>query len=131
MPVWNILSGNVKELPPPVGTAGHVDVRDVAYAHLWCIENPEEANGQRFMLVNGQGKPQAMVDIINKLFPERSGIIVKGEPGKDYDPDFGWWKGGGFTIDNSKATKAMGIKWIRFDQSIEETAKAMAAKWLK
>lgn len=127
--VWMTLSGKAKTMPPEIALGAFIDVRDVARAHIWCFEHPMESDGQRYLLACGQGRPQAMVDILHIIFPGRSAKMVKGEPGKDYDASYGWWKEGP-RIDDSKASKAMGIDWIRFDRSLGDTAKALAERWL-
>jgi len=101
-----------------------VHVGDVARLFRWVVENAAAADGQRFIAANGQaGNGQAIADILREAYPERRGVIKEGEPGKGYAPGFAF-TADGINFDNSKATKATGIKWIPYKETILETAKA-------
>ena len=123
-PTWNLLSGAAKEIPANIGTAGYIDVRNVAAVHVWCATHPAEAANHRFFTTAGRGTSQGIADILRKAYPERAEVIVKGEPGSDYEADYGFLKGGP-TYDNLASKKAAGGEFIRFDQSIRDTAKAL------
>ena len=89
--------------------------------HVWAAEHPTEANGQRYLLVNGRGTPQAAADILRKAYPSRKEILV-GEPGSDYVE--GWrWPKDGQSFDSEKSKRALGREFIRYDQSVLDTAK--------
>ena len=120
-PIWDILSGDTQTIRPPMGSGGFIDVRDVAAVSIWCTEYPRESAGQRFLLENGRGTFQAAADILRKAYPHRESIPV-GDPGCDYEPDYSWptW----IKFDSSKARKAIERTFIRYDQSILDTAKA-------
>ena len=120
-PIWDIFSGETQSLPPAIGSAGYIDVRDVAAIHIWCAENPTESANQRYLMAEGRGTPQAAADILRKAYPDRKMIPV-GEPGSDYTPDYSWPKDA-MTFVSSKAEKATGRTFIKYDQSILETAK--------
>lgn len=126
-PVWNIYSGVAKEIPPGIGAMSYIDVRDVAAIHIWCLEHPEESDGERYLATNGKGTPQAMADILRKAYPERE--IVVGEPGCNYIPDF-WFVPGETSAVAHKAYKALGVDWfIMYDQSILDTVEAFERQW--
>ncbi|MCJ1405848.1 hypothetical protein MMC11_009078 [Xylographa trunciseda] len=120
-PTWAVFSGASTTIPPTIGSASYVDVRDVAAIHVWCAEHPTESNGQRYLMANGRGTPQAAADILRKAYPDRKEIPV-GEPGSDYEADYGWPKGGQ-SFDSAKAKKALGREFVLYDQSILDTAK--------
>lgn len=108
-------------MPPAIGSASYIDVRDTAAMHVWAAEHPQEADGQRYLMANGRGTPQAAADILRKAYPERKEILV-GEPGSDYVEGWGWMKDGP-SFEASKARRALGREFIRYDQSVLETAK--------
>ena len=120
-PIWDIFSGEAQTLPPTIGSAGYIDVRDVSAMHIWCAENPTESANQRYLMVEGQYAYQAVADILRKAYPDRKMIPV-GEPGSGYTPDYSWSEDS-MTFVSSKAKKATGRTFIKYDQSILETAK--------
>ncbi|MCJ1394595.1 hypothetical protein MMC18_007475, partial [Xylographa bjoerkii] len=120
-PTWAVFSGSSPTLPAAIGSASYVDVRDVAAMHVWCAEHPTESNGQRYLMANGRGTPQAAADILRKAYPHRKEIPV-GEPGSDYEEGYGWPEGGQ-SFDSAKAKKALGREFMLYDQSILDTAK--------
>ena len=122
-PIWNMFTGAMKEVPPKIGSGSYIDVDDVATMHVWCVEHPEEAASQRYMLANGVAPPQAAADVLRKHYPERKEIPV-GTPGEGYDPDFGFVEGGP-KFNSLKAQKALGRSLKKFDQSVLETAKVL------
>ena len=121
-PVWELFSGKAAEIPLSSGLNEYVDVRDVAKIHLWCMEHPDQTDGQRYIASAGLGPPQAVADILRRAYPKRESIIPRGRPGGGYRPDFG------FFINNRKcngtnAAEAVGMRYISYDKSIVETAK--------
>lgn len=124
---WEILSGDAKAIPDPFGSGSCVDVRDVARVHIWAMEHPEVANGERYITAYGQGTPQAIADILHEGYPERKEKMVVGEPGQGYRKDYQYEIGG---ISGDKVEKATGQRWIRFDQSVLDAAKSLEG-WLK
>jgi len=109
-------------MPPAIGSASFIDIRDTAAMHVWAAEHPQEANGQRYLMADGRGTPQAAADILRKAYPDRKQILV-GEPGSDYVEGWGWPKDGQ-SFESTKAKKALGRdSFIRHDQSVLETAK--------
>ncbi|KAI9285103.1 dihydrokaempferol 4-reductase [Umbelopsis sp. AD052] len=90
----------------------HVDVEDVALAHVRAIEIGSETNGERFILAAGTYDPQQIVDILRRHYPERKDIIPEGTPGnyKQHDQ----------TFDGSKATQVLGIEYKSLETSLIE-----------
>jgi nucleoside-diphosphate-sugar epimerase len=125
-PVWNLFAGS-KTLPPQIGGAGYIDVRDTARMHIWAALNPSKSNNQRYLLAAGKAPPQAIADILRTHYPERD--VLEGEPGKGYTPDYRFVKGEA-TYSSQKALDAMGIKrFIGFEQSVLDTVTAMERQW--
>lgn len=128
-PVYNALIG--KDVPGPqdsigkiAGAVPYVDVRDLAAVYLWCVEHPAQANGERYLVVAGQGTKQAILDILRGKYTERQDVIKAGNPGNGYNKD--WTFGvGGVVFDSSKVKAAVGLEWIPYDESILDTAKAL------
>lgn len=126
-PIWGLLSGEPKTVPPGSGSMSYIDVRDVSAVHIWCQEQPEESNGQRYLLMNGLGTMQAAADILRKAYP-KNGVVV-GDPGSDYVEGYGYVPG----KHSFKATKAKeaigGREFIGYEKSILDTAKVFE-RWL-
>ena len=122
-PIWIVFSGQspTGTVPQAIGSASYIDIRDTAAMHVWAAEHPTEANGQRYLLVNGRGTPQAAADILRKAYPNRKEILV-GEPGSDYEEGWGWPKDGQ-SFNGEKSKKALGRDFIKYDQSVLDTAK--------
>jgi nucleoside-diphosphate-sugar epimerase len=123
-PIWQLFSGEAKEVPPFIGTGSFVDVEDVAKANIFSIENPAKVNGQRFILCAGKGMPQAIADILHEEYPDRRDIMPVGNPGEGIEPGYGWPKDG-IKVDGGKAERDMGFTYKGLKQSVLETAKAM------
>jgi nucleoside-diphosphate-sugar epimerase len=127
-PVWELFSGAAKTVPPKIGSGSFIDVRDVSTIHIWAFEHPGQSDGERYIAVSSMGPPQAVADILRKQYPNRRDIIPEGTPGEGYGPEY-TFDSEGFSIDSSKATKAVGIKWRKLEESITEQVKAYEA-WL-
>ncbi|KAF4624150.1 hypothetical protein G7Y89_g14023 [Cudoniella acicularis] len=134
-PIWDIFSGSTKTIGPNIGSGSFVDVRDVAYEHLWALENPSKSDGERYIACEGFGPLQAAADILRYSYkgtPIADKIPV-GNPGEGYvgynketgEVEDVKYPTGKVRVDGSKAEKAMGFKYISFVQSVKETAKAM------
>jgi nucleoside-diphosphate-sugar epimerase len=138
-PVFNILAGNTggkSIIPPNIGTASFVDVRDVAFLHIWAYENPSKADGERYLATQGFGPLQAAADILRYEYKDRPEILEKipvGKPGDGYhgyDEKTGevseviGWSEGRFRVSGKKAEREMGVKYISFRKSVVDTAKA-------
>ncbi|MCJ1479083.1 hypothetical protein MMC13_007767 [Lambiella insularis] len=123
-PIWSVFSGADNAIPPAIGSASYIDVRDVAAIHVWCAEHPAESNGQRYLMANGRGTPQAAADILRKAYPHRKEIPV-GEPGSDYVAGTYDWLKDRQSFDSGKAKRALGKEFILYDKSVLDTAKVM------
>lgn len=124
IPIWWGLSGETLYVDQPRNGNGHyVDVRDVARVFVWAVDHPNESNGERYLCVSGFGSAQAILDILNKTYPERKGKIQVGEPGKAYLPDYSQpdWSA---KFDDTKVPRVTGQAWIPYEQSILDSAKA-------
>ena len=127
-PVWQIYSGEAKTIPAGIGGQAYIDVRDVSTLHIWCMEQPNASNGQRYIAANGKGTPQAVADILRKAFPSRN--IVVGEPSSDYVPGTYDYPAGKRSTRATKAYKAMGVEsFIGFEQSILDTVRSFEKRW--
>ncbi|KAL6242604.1 hypothetical protein RBB50_010250 [Rhinocladiella similis] len=127
LPVWRIWSGD-KTLPPQIGGAGYIDVRDVARMHVWAMEHPDQSNGQRYLVANGKAPPQAAADLLRAKFPDRD--IVVGSPGQGYRPEDYWFVEGESSLVSTKAYKALGVdRFISYDKSILDTVEAFEKQW--
>ncbi|KAH0846835.1 hypothetical protein AYO21_07393 [Fonsecaea monophora] len=126
LPIWNIYSGN-KSMPPQIGGAGYIDVRDVARMHIWAMEHPEQSNGERYLMSNGKAPPQAAADLLREHFPERD--IIVGDPGQGYTKDY-WFVPGESSTASTKAYHALGVKrFISYDKSVLDTVEAFEKHW--
>jgi len=138
-PIFNILAGNTggrNIVPPNIGTASFVDVRDVAFLHVWAYENPSKADGERYLATQGFGPLQAAADILRFEYKGRPEILEKIPVGKPGDGYHGYgestgevsevigWPEGKFRVSGKKAEREMGVKYISFRKSVVDTAKA-------
>ncbi|TVY13915.1 putative NADPH-dependent methylglyoxal reductase GRP2 [Lachnellula arida] len=134
-PLFSIFSGAATSIPPKIGSGSFVDVRDVAYEHVWAYENAAKADGQRYIACEGFGPAQAVADILRYAYRGTSlaAKIPVGVPGEGYlgfDAETGDVGDVGFLpgtirVDGSKAAREMGFKYISFKQSVLDTAKAL------
>lgn len=136
-PVYNLLSGKAKNIEANIGSGSFVDVRDVAKMHLWAFENAAKSDGERYIACKGFGPVQAAADILHEKYKDTKigERIVVGNPGEGY---LGYNKETR-TVDDvvylpakpqvsgKKAERVMGIKWISFKQSINDTADVLEA----
>lgn len=134
-PFYDVFSGTVKEIGPNIGSGSFVDVRDVAFMHIWAFENASKADGERYIACRGFGPLQGVADILNEEY-KKTAIgekIAVGSPGEGY---VGYNKEKGKVenvlylpekprADGSKAAREMGFKYIDFPQSVVDTAKAL------
>ena len=106
------------------GSTPYVDVRNLATIYLWCAENTSQSDGERYLVVAGHGPKQAILDILSEEYPERRGVILKGNPNQHYNKN---WKfdEGGVVFDSTKVKTAVGLDWIPYDQSIIDTARSL------
>ncbi|KAF7944668.1 uncharacterized protein EAE97_005301 [Botrytis byssoidea] len=137
-PIYNMLSGATKTISPASGTSSSVDVRDVAYMHIWAYEHPEKSDGERYIACLGTGPPQSQADILREYFKEKGDEkalekIVVGNPGEGY---IGYNKETGKVekveptpekprVSGEKAQREMGFKFRGFKESVIDTAEAL------
>jgi nucleoside-diphosphate-sugar epimerase len=111
--VWEVFSG--QDISPPFeGPSDYVDVRDVARLFLWSVEHPETANGERYIAFGGYGSGHQIAGTLREHYPGRRDII------KDYPVG----EHGDYSIDASKAIKATGQDFIKYEKSVLDAAKA-------
>jgi nucleoside-diphosphate-sugar epimerase len=129
LPIYNIFTGGL--IPPSISSGFFIDVRDVAFIHLWAYEHPGIANGERYVACHGYGPPQAAADILREAYPDRRDIIQVGKPGEGY---IGYENGvvkevkslpDKFSVSGEKAERVIGFKTRTFKESLLETAKVM------
>jgi nucleoside-diphosphate-sugar epimerase len=136
-PVYEVFSGTAKTMPPNIGTSSFVDVRDVAFQHIWAFENAAKADGQRFIACNGYGPMQGIADILSDAY-KGSPIgdkTVKGSPGEGYvgyDKETGKvgyiaYPPGKYRVSGKKAEEVMGLQYKTFHESVLDTAKSFEA----
>jgi len=133
-PIWKMFSGAMDTIPPNIGSASAVDVRDVAYAHVWAFENSSKADGERYITSLGYGPLQSAADVLRKEYKGTAigDKIPVGIPGDTYvgyneetsEVEEIKYPPGRPRIDGSKASKAMGFTYITYKQSVIDTAKA-------
>ncbi|TAQ91009.1 hypothetical protein B7494_g608 [Chlorociboria aeruginascens] len=136
-PLFEMLSGDLKTIPPITGSGGFVDVRDVVKMHVWAYENSSKADGERYIVCGGFGAPQAAADLLREKYrgTKIGEKITLGNPGEGYlgyDKETGkvnevLWLPGSMRLDGSKAEKAMGFEYITLPQSINDTADVLEA----
>lgn len=137
-PLYSLLSGALKTIPPNIGTGSFVDVRDVAYMHTWAFEHPEKSDGERYIACAGYGPMQAQADILREYFEEKGEKqilenIPVGNPGEGYvgyDRETGKVKSVGWapdkpSVSGEKAQKEMEFRYRSFRESTIETAEVL------
>lgn len=148
LPIWwlysNTSPGGV--IPPQIGGATWIDVRDVAALHVWAATHPEEARGRRFLATSGKAPPQAVADLLRREFPDR--VVLRGEPGSGYVvPQWrdgegeGRWSGGygwepeeegGQSSDAVRMREVLGGEGWRFhgfEECVLDTVRVLEAAW--
>ena len=131
-PIWQLYAGEIDAMPPQIGGASYIDVRDVAAMHVWAALNTEKSNGQRYLMTNGKAPPQATADILRKTYRDRE--ILEGTPGEGYVPGKYWFAENaldGMPI-ATKAYEAMGVReggFIGFEKSVLDSVVAMEKRW--
>ncbi|KAK6341498.1 hypothetical protein TWF696_008570 [Orbilia brochopaga] len=120
--IWEIFAGKSEWFP--LGKfAAYIHAYDVARLFVWAAQHPEKANGERYLAAAGAASEQAIQDILREAYPGRRDVIKEGEKGKGYNKEYAFdpeWYG----LDVTKAVKATGQDWIKFDQMVLDTAKA-------
>ncbi|KAK4237889.1 hypothetical protein C8A03DRAFT_44303 [Achaetomium macrosporum] len=121
--IYDILRGGPIPESSPIRSA-FVDVRDVAELVFNAVEkaNATRTPPARYLVV-GQSSvsPQEMANILREHYPERRRTIRQGDPDRTYDPEKTR------TFDATKARKLLGRPWIRFRQSVLDSADVFLA----
>lgn len=104
-----ILLKNVLELPKdtktvPQSDVSHVDVRDVARAHIKTLFSTR-TDGHRIFIFGGRLTVQLVLDILHKYRPEASAHLPVGTPGEIDDSAF-------YKYDNSESRRLLGFETI-------------------
>lgn len=82
--IYEFINGTSTTTEVDFNFYSHVDVRDVARAHVLAMKVPA-AGGQRISLSSSDVlSPQTVVNIINKNFPQLNGRVAKGNKGQIY-----------------------------------------------
>ncbi|KAK4228891.1 hypothetical protein QBC38DRAFT_453894 [Podospora fimiseda] len=124
--VYDILNGG--EAPPFSTIRGtFVDVRDVAELVFRAVERDlkgeREAVRERYLVIGEQrASPRRIVEILKQELPESSTARMRpvaGEPVSE--SEFA-------KFDVSKASELLGREWIRFDDSVLDTARVFLEK---
>ncbi|TGO81552.1 hypothetical protein BPOR_1107g00010 [Botrytis porri] len=137
-PIYNMHSGATKTVSPATDTGCSVEVRDVAYMHIWAYEHPEKSDGERYIACLGTGPPQAQADILREYFKEKGDEkalekIVVGNPGEGYvgyNKETGKvesveWAPERPRVSGEKAQREMGFRFRSFKESVINTAEAL------
>jgi nucleoside-diphosphate-sugar epimerase len=116
--VYAFINGGRKTTDDPFAISyEHVDVRDVALAHVLALNNPS-AGGQRILLCSPDVmSPQTVVNSINKHYPQLQDRVASGDPSRVYPPGVN-----PVGIDGSKALKVFGpsFKYTSLETSVRD-----------
>lgn len=107
----------------PVPVPLWVDVRDVALAHVLCMEKPE-AGGLRFLLTAGPYSSRQLAEAIDKHFPQLRDRLPTGtalaNAGIPADSDI-------FGYDNSRSKQVLGLVYRPLKLSVVDTVESILA----
>ncbi|OAL26113.1 hypothetical protein AYO20_10247 [Fonsecaea nubica] len=98
----------------PVGSPIHVDVRDLALAHVLALERPQAAN-QRFFVAAQLATETQLREIMEEAFPEIRGNLK--DELTNTPPPWG--------IDNSKSINVLGIKYRPLKETIVDAVNSL------
>lgn len=102
------------EIPQIMG--GHIDVRDVAKAHIQAFQR-DDLIEQRLFLTAGMFTNHDIVRIMREQFPELKDKLPVPDPKIGEE----WLKTGHATYDNSKTKKLLGYEFIDLEKDIHDT----------
>ncbi|KIW91465.1 uncharacterized protein Z519_07431 [Cladophialophora bantiana CBS 173.52] len=100
----------------PVGSPIHVDVRDLALAHVLAIERPQAAN-QRFFVAAQMATEKQLREVMEDAFPEIKGNLR--DELVDKLPLYG--------IDNKKSIQVLGITYRPLKETIVDAVESLKA----
>lgn len=118
--IRDFITGIAKDSCPPTGVYLHVDVRDLALAHVLAFEKPR-AGGKRILTVSGLYSNKEIVEIIEKRFPEFRSCLPLGKALATGD----YPESGVYQFDNSLAQEILGIRFRSLEESIVDTVHSM------
>ena len=114
----------------------YVDMRDVIRAVMLGIEEPDKADGERFLLTGSYVPPNAHLDAVRKVYPDRADIISQvpspsadgdGEEKKvvPYLPDYKFPPVGvatatGPSFDGSLIVKKTGVDYVPWEKVVKD-----------
>lgn len=135
--MFKLFAGADAPIPPNIGSAGFIDVRDVAFIHTWAFEHPSESDGERYIAAAGFGPVQGAADILREVYKgtEIGKRITVGTPGegyKGYDAETGTvaeikYQAGSTHLSGKKVEDVMGLRYRKFREVVTDTAKAFEA----
>lgn len=102
------------EVPQVFG--GHIDVRDVAKAHLQAFQR-DDLIEQRLLLCAGMFSSHLLLAMIREQFPQLKDKLPVGKPEIGEE----WMKASQCTIDNSKTKKLLGYEFIDLKKDLQDT----------
>jgi nucleoside-diphosphate-sugar epimerase len=108
--IFRLINGSEKDVPTN-GFWAFADVRDVALAHVLAYEK-DAAAGQRYLISGGSYMYQWIADIIRAKFPELESKTPKGNTGASLPSVY--------SVDTSKASKELGIKFTPLEKTVED-----------
>ena len=105
----------------PVPVPLFVDVRDVALAHVLCMEKPE-AGGKRFLLAASPYSSRQVAEIIYQRFPQLRERLPAGDAliNAEILPN-----GDIFDYDNSRSKELLGLTYRCLDHSVVDTVQSI------
>lgn len=110
-------TGKLAPAPVPLWA----DVRDVALAHVLCVEKANAA-GLRFFVTAGAYSNSQLAEIIREHFPQFRDWLPTGQALEE-----AWLPEDGdiFGFDNSRSRKVLGLKYRLFDTCVLDTVRSM------
>ncbi|CAN1787798.1 Phenylacetaldehyde reductase [Linum perenne] len=114
--ILNLVKGAEKY---PNTTYRWVDVRDVAYAHIYALENPS-ASG-RYCLVGAVVHASEAVNILHDLFPD---LIIPQECADDKPPM------PKYQVSKERVESLLGVKYTPLETSLKDTVESLKEKKL-
>ncbi|CDK25822.1 unnamed protein product [Kuraishia capsulata CBS 1993] len=120
----DLINGAIKLSPDAEGpfvdpSGGGIDVRDVALAHLLCIQDAAKFKDARLVMSCGTFCQQTLLDILNARIPELKGKIPVGDSaaGKKFLAE-------NMSSSNLSKTEALfGQKYITLEDTVYDTAR--------
>lgn len=115
----DLISGSCRDACPPTGLPLWVDARDLALAHVLCVE-VSGAGGKRFFVTAGPYSNKEIVGYISEYFPEYRDKLPQSEealkPGANGDIC-------GF--DNKRSIEVLGMKYRGFGECVKDTVESL------